>query len=696
MAPATRSKAPTAKAPSAPSTRRRGVSVSGPTRNVPSRQSKRNLVERGFSKRHNPPDSPNKSELKPATEAASPEIQEKPNKNSAPNPPPEEASTYDTGSGTLLAVSEAARSPSKLDANDEMVAFSPSPKKQSFASPIPHKSEKYLDEMGSPKAEAIFASFQGSIKDASDVSSDDESLCLDEVDEDLLNKDDLAADEPGPSSPQLRTLSRSKSTPAASPISVSTTESSLEGWEAELRDDSGHLTYIYEPLEACELCDFARVKSTNGNGNCGVEAMIKGLRRSFSRQLRYDSNLQEELLDTFRGHNYFRFQLRQYIEHNYIEFLTCSDPIFIDKYGQPDGIMKIKLDPKGNVSKTFIANGKACSNIDLIMDRIHQSEYFDSLGSSKSVDEEHWIDFKVTLPWAAKKYEQSFICYNPNGKRNGKRVRMTHVYFYRPDGKVQSFAYVGYRPPFPGAICITYNGNDHYDALEIKSGCALSEAPHFPSDNSEDIQRNVPALPSMTEAQGYELKQPPEILYNLHRDDTIREANVVNQSHDSIPVRNVATTPQKDDIANREPKEKYKYWKPPTSSGGRTFVNYRNEKKLEIKLTRDQFEQLASVHPHPDSVNTQTTMPELYPISSLEWKDSSNNRYHIGNTLHDFLVNGDEFFKGHYEPRFGQGNLIVARLDYKKLAKKKPNAKQRKTRAEHSLVMYKKLTCSHY
>ena len=45
MAPTTRSKAPTAKAPSAQSTRRRGVSVSGPTRNVPSRQSKRNLVE---------------------------------------------------------------------------------------------------------------------------------------------------------------------------------------------------------------------------------------------------------------------------------------------------------------------------------------------------------------------------------------------------------------------------------------------------------------------------------------------------------------------------------------------------------------------------------------------------------------------------------------------------------------------------
>jgi len=108
-------------------------------------------------------------------------------------------------------VSEAAQSPSKPDANDAMVAFGPSPKKQSFTSPMPHKSEKYLAEMGSPKAEAIFASFQGSIKDASDVSSDDESLCLDEVDEDLLKKDSLSADEPGPSSPQLRCTPQSKS-----------------------------------------------------------------------------------------------------------------------------------------------------------------------------------------------------------------------------------------------------------------------------------------------------------------------------------------------------------------------------------------------------------------------------------------------------------------------------------------------------
>ena len=107
------------------------------------------------------------------------------------------------------------------------------------------------------------------------------------------------------------------------------------------------------------------------------------------------------------------------------------------------------------------------------------SDYFDSLGSSESVGEEHYIDFKVTLPWVAKKYERSFICYNPNGQWNGKRVRMTHVYFYRPDGKVQSFSHVGYRPPFPGAICITYNGINHYDALEIKARCPLSGAPHF-------------------------------------------------------------------------------------------------------------------------------------------------------------------------------------------------------------------------
>ena len=159
---------------------------------------------------------------------------------------------------------------------------------------------------------------------------------------------------------------------ATSRNSASTTASQLEAYDAEIRDDSGHLTYVYNPLDECELRDFGRVKIAAGNGNCGVESIVKGLQRSYSHELKYDSALQEELCDTFRGLNYFRFELRKYIEHNYIEFLTSSDPIFIDKYGQPDGVMKVKLDSKGNVSKSFIdLNGKTCSNIDLIMDRIH-------------------------------------------------------------------------------------------------------------------------------------------------------------------------------------------------------------------------------------------------------------------------------------------------------------------------------------
>ena len=61
---------------------------------------------------------------------------------------------------------------------------------------------------------------------------------------------------------------------------------------AELRDDSGHLTYVYDPLDACDLRNFGRVKTAAGNGNCGVESIIKGLRRSFFHQLKYDSALQ--------------------------------------------------------------------------------------------------------------------------------------------------------------------------------------------------------------------------------------------------------------------------------------------------------------------------------------------------------------------------------------------------------------------
>ena len=75
-------------------------------------------------------------------------------------------------------------------------------------------------------------------------------------------------------------------------------------------------TYSFFPsldLDECNINAFVDVDTAVGNGNCGPTSLVKSLRRTFSDQLLYDSTLQEELSDTFEGHNYFRYELRQFI-----------------------------------------------------------------------------------------------------------------------------------------------------------------------------------------------------------------------------------------------------------------------------------------------------------------------------------------------------------------------------------------------
>ena len=162
---------------------------------------------------------------------------------------------------------------------------------------------------------------------------------------------------------------------ASSQNSLSTTESALarNAYESDLRNDMGLHTYIFLPLDECDINAFADVDKAVGNGNCGPASVVKDLRRSISDQLQYDSHLQDELADDFEGHNYFRYELRQFIQDNYIEFSTCSDPVFVDEYGQPDNTFIVKTDAHGNASKTcFDSNGQPCSNMDVVMDRIYQ------------------------------------------------------------------------------------------------------------------------------------------------------------------------------------------------------------------------------------------------------------------------------------------------------------------------------------
>ena len=127
---------------------------------------------------------------------------------------------------------------------------------------------------------------------------------------------------------------------------------------------------------------------------------------------------------------------------------------------------------------------------------------------------------------------------------------MTYTYYYRNDGKVQCFSHVGYRPPFPGANCITYNGSDHYDALLIKKSCKLSTPPHLPNkDGNNDPQ--VPALPPLVSAEGYELKQPPELLFNINRPNELKTPTQVHdESLDAKPAAKINTAQDQNCISD--------------------------------------------------------------------------------------------------------------------------------------------------
>ena len=117
----------------------------------------------------------------------------------------------------------------------------------------------------------------------------------------------------------------------------------------------------------------------------------------------------------------------------------------MDEYGQRDRSIAVKLDSSGNVTKSITNEiGDSLSYMDVVMNRIYErylflcfclfisylphlillllftiSGHFNSLGTRRSVNSNYYIDFKNTLPWCAKKYEQSFICYT------AQQVRVT-------------------------------------------------------------------------------------------------------------------------------------------------------------------------------------------------------------------------------------------------------------------------------
>ena len=192
--------------------------VSAQKRDPPVRKSKLKLAQRGFLKRHNPPDAAESV----AAELLDDETVDKSSKthghgnNNGPAELLSETSAPVSGVVEADAVpADASKASLSEPVNDVVAAISSParlPNNNSFASPQPRISDDYA-EFGSPKAQAILAQFKGSIENASDASSsDDESYAFDDVDESFQDKKDLAADEPGPSSPNLRIL-RTKTSP---------------------------------------------------------------------------------------------------------------------------------------------------------------------------------------------------------------------------------------------------------------------------------------------------------------------------------------------------------------------------------------------------------------------------------------------------------------------------------------------------
>ena len=191
---------------------RGGVSVQ--KRDPPVRKSKLKLAQRGFLTRHNPPDAAESFAAK-IVDNGTVDESSKTHGHGNNNGPAELLSETSPPVSGVVAVEAVADASLAAPVNDVIAATSSParhPNNNSFASPQPRISDDYA-EFGSPKAQAILAQFKGSIENASDTSSsDDESYAFDDVDESFQDKKDLAADEPGPSSPNLRIL-RTKTSP---------------------------------------------------------------------------------------------------------------------------------------------------------------------------------------------------------------------------------------------------------------------------------------------------------------------------------------------------------------------------------------------------------------------------------------------------------------------------------------------------
>jgi hypothetical protein len=180
----------------------------------------------------------------------------------------------------------------------------------------------------------------------------------------------------------------------------------------------------------------------------------------------------------------------------YIQIVDPDDPIFLNDVGQANPNFVVKYVDGSEVKNCVKYNGQRCNRVEWKADRIYNSEYSAELLESQQqiVGRMFWMEPNFVLPLAAKKYQTTYyFYYNPHSLVTGVGGgfgRTTMVHYYRDDGKVQTFCFDGYRPPFqyPSVGCVWYNGNNHFNYIRIHSSFDnWSNPPVLPQDDSHSM-----------------------------------------------------------------------------------------------------------------------------------------------------------------------------------------------------------------
>jgi hypothetical protein len=257
-------------------------------------------------------------------------------------------------------------------------------------------------------------------------------------------------------------------------------------------------SYKLQLRDAVEIAFFGRRYDVPPDGQCGFYSLLKATIISIQSEGGSDPTLERWNKQGFAGASFFRKSLRSFFDERYIQIVDSSDPVFLDDKGNQNRNFRIKLKDGDEVKNCVKHNGQRCNRVELRADRLYNIDKWQELLESKAsyVGDEHWMEPNFSIPLAALKYQRSYIYYNPNGVMTGVDNgfgRSTTVHFYRPDGKVQTFSFDGYRPPFqtPPVGCVWYDGTSHFNYIRIKSNFDDWSDPPTPPQDSNNKQSNT-------------------------------------------------------------------------------------------------------------------------------------------------------------------------------------------------------------